>query len=216
MKKIKYNLFLMGLVFIIGILIVETNIVLEISSEELRFLNYIKVLILSGIAYFIPMVIKMLFKYYNHASEQKELRYLKKLFVLCGSVKPMDYNKTIKTLIFKAEIYKKDLEFIHEAHKKSNVDTTVLYTQMMKENKNIEIRLFFEKLDLAANYDLDEAILNISNDFIQEKRTHARRVKKKIELINIVGITGVFVILAVLLLYMLGPWMEMLNLQNIF
>lgn len=203
-------------VFVIGILIVYTNIELGISKRELQLLYCVKVLIISGFAYFIPGLISFLYRYYYKAAAQKELRYLKKIFIICGSVKPVDYNKAIKTLISKAKIYKKELEIILEAHKKSNVDTTMFYSRLMNENKNIEDRLFFEKLDIAANYDFDQALSNIANDFIQEKRAHTRKIKKKIELINIVGITGVFIILTILLLYMLGPWMEMLNLKNMF
>lgn len=67
---------------------------------------------------------------------------------------------------------------------------------------------------MACNYDFDLSVKTIKDDFAREKRESIRKVKKKVEIINIVGVLGLFVALTVLVLYLLAPWIEMLEISG--
>ncbi len=215
MKKLKYHFWMMGMVFIFGWAAVLTNAMMDpMQWEELLF-SLLKVMGCCCISFFLPEVMQLLKKRIQAGRNRQELRFLKKLFVLCGSVKPVDYQQVLKQLISRSVYYKEALENIQEAHKKSNVDQAQYYHTLLSQTKELDVRLFFEKLDLASNYDFEQAVAAIANDFVQEKREQARRTKKKVEEIHIFGIVGLFILITLLMLYLLGPWLEQLRVTGI-
>ena len=107
------------------------------------------------------------------------------------------------------------LEMMGLGNWESAVDKEEFYRCLMEDTDDINIRLFYEKLNIAANYDFDLAVKSITDDFKREKREHERHVKKRIELINIIGITGLFIIITILMVYLLRPWMEMMEISNL-
>ena len=119
--------------------------------------------------------------------------------MLSGSIKPVDFSKVLKTMIDKSYYYKQDLQDILEALRKSNLDREEYFSKLLSETKDIDSKLFFEKLNIAFFYDFDQAVIGIAGDFEQEKRAYARMVKKKTGLIHVMGITGLFVIMTILL-----------------
>lgn len=202
-------------VFFIGICIVITDYVLEISDSQKSILNIFISLVAGCIAYYIPTLIVYLQKKSERTKKRQELRFLKKIFVLAGSIKPVDFTKVIKTMIDKSFYYKKDLMDIMEAFRKSNLDREEFFGNLLENTKDIDSKLFYEKLHIAFFYDFDLAVKGISGDFEQEKRAQARLVKKKISLIHIIGITGLFVVMTILLIYMLQPWLASLDMSGL-
>lgn len=202
-------------VFFIGICIVVTDYVLGISNANKSILNLFISLVAGCVAYYIPTIIVYLQKKSEKTKKRQELRFLKKIFVLAGSIKPVDFTTVIKTMIDKSFYYKKDLMDIQEALRKSNLDREEFFGKLLEDTKDIDSKLFYEKLNIAFFYDFDMAVKGISGDFEQEKRGHARLVKKKIGLIHIIGITGLFVAMTILLIYMLQPWLASLDMTGL-
>ncbi len=202
-------------VFFIGICIVVTDYVLGISNANKSILNLFISLVAGCVAYYIPTIIVYLQKKSEKTKKRQELRFLKKIFVLAGSIKPVDFTTVIKTMIDKSFYYKKDLMDIQEALRKSNLDREEFFGKLLEDTKDIDSKLFYEKLNIAFFYDFDMAVKGISGDFEQEKRAHARLVKKKIGLIHIIGITGLFVAMTILLIYMLQPWLASLDMTGL-
>lgn len=211
----KYRLIFSLFVFFVGFCIVMTDIILGIASITQGILNLFIALVVSCIAYYLPS----LFMYFQKISEKtkrrQELRFLKRIFVLAGSIKPVDFTSVIKTMIEKSSFYKQDLQNILEALRKSNLDREEYFSTLLAETKDIDSKLFFEKLNIAFFYDFDQAVQGIAGDFEQEKRAHTRFIKKKIGLIHIIGITGLFVIMTILLIYMLQPWLNSFDMTQI-
>lgn len=202
-------------VFFIGICIVVTDYVLGISNANKSILNLFISLVAGCVAYYIPTIIVYLQKKSEKTKKRQELRFLKKIFVLAGSIKPVDFTTVIKTMIDKSFYYKKDLMDIQEALRKSNLDREEFFGKLLEDTTDIDSKLFYEKLNIAFFYDFDMAVKGISGDFEQEKRAHARLVKKKIGLIHIIGITGLFVAMTILLIYMLQPWLASLDMTGL-
>ena len=75
----------------------------------------------------------------------------------------------------------------------------------------MDTKLFIEKLEIADCHSFEDAMRNIRDDFFQQKRILARKTKKRIELIHIVGVVGMFLLITVLMLYLLGPWLKNLD-----
>lgn len=211
----KKRLVVASLVFFVGICIVLTDYILGITDAKKSVLNIFISLVIGCAAYYIPTGIVCLQKRSERTKKRQELRFLKKIFVLCGSIKPVDFTAVIKTMIDKSFYYQKDLMDIQEALRKSNLDREDFFGNLLESTKDIDSKLFYEKLNIAFFYDFDMAVKGISGDFEQEKRAHARYVKKKIGLIHIIGITGLFVVMTILLIYMLQPWLSSLNMSGL-
>ena len=211
----KHRLVLAMIVFFVGFCIVMTDIVLGIVSAAQGILNLFIALVIACLAYYIPSILRYFQKASERTKRKQELRFLKKIFVLSGSIKPVDFASVIKTMIEKANYYKQDLQNILEALRQSNLDREEYFSKLLSETKDIDSKLFYEKLNIAFFYDFDQAVSGIAGDFEQEKRAHTRMIRKKIGLIHIIGITGLFVIMTILLIYMLQPWLESLNMSGL-
>ena len=94
------------------------------------------------------------------------------------------------------------------------VDKEDFFSELLINTKDIDSKLFYEKLFIGFLYDFDLAIRSIEGDFLQEKRAYARFIKKRVNLIHIVGVTGLFVAMTILLMYMLKPWLNSMNFQQ--
>ena len=102
---------------------------------------------------------------------------------------------------------KKILLEIEESNKKNYEENTKIYQKYINESKDLETKLFFEKLDEANNYDFDQAIINIKNEFNLDKRMQTRKVKKTVENIHVWGLVGFMALIVLIIFYLLMPWM---------
>lgn len=160
---------------------------------------------------FCPEMYFLIKNIFTKADARNELRFLKKLIIMNGSIPPVDFMKVLDCLIDKSRYYKNILEEIRENNLKNSVDTREVYTRYIKQTKDITVKLFFEKLDEANNYDFKQAVTNIENEFRLEKREAVRNVRKRIEVIHIAGVMGFMLIIAILTIYLIMPWMSMYN-----
>lgn len=164
---------------------------------------------------FIPDVFLILRNYFAKADSKKEIKFLKKLIIINGSIKPVDFMELLKLLIDKAKYHKKMLCDIEEKNKKNSVNKRCIYQQLIKNAKDIDTKLFYEKLDQANNYDFDQAVLNIENEFKMEKRSELRKVRKQIEIIHAAGIIGFMLLVVILIFYLIIPWIEAYSMNQI-
>lgn len=164
---------------------------------------------------FIPDVCLVLHNYFAKADSKKEIRFLKKLIIINGSIKPVDFMELLKILIDKSKYHKAMLCDIEEKNKRNSVNKRSIYQALIKNAKDIDTKLFYEKLDQANNYDFDQAVLNIENEFKMEKRSELRKVRKQIEIIHAAGIIGFMLLVVILILYLIIPWIKAYNMNQI-
>jgi len=163
---------------------------------------------------FLPEVLLAFRGIFRRAEARQELKFLKKLVIVNGSIKPVDFYKVLNILIEKSKLYRAFLEDVRDKNLKNTVDNHSIYQNYIKKSKRIDEKLFFEKLNQANNYDFEQAVQNIQNEFRLEKREEARKVRKKIEVIHIIGLTGLMLIITALIMYLIIPWTNMYDMNN--
>lgn len=160
---------------------------------------------------FTPEIYFLTYNILVKADERKELRFLKKLMIMNGSIPPVDFMGVLNCLIEKSKYYKRILEEIGDNNRKNSVDTKAIYKKFISETQDINEKLFFEKLDEANNSKFEQAITNIENEFRLEKREVQRNIRKRIEVIHAMGVMGMMVIITIMVLYLIMPWMKAYN-----
>lgn len=182
---------------------------------EIRKIHFLLYLIIGFLVSFVPEVYFAVRNIFVKADAKKELRFLKKLIIMNGSIKPVDFREVLRVLIDKSVYYKQILQEIEDRNKRNFIDPKAIYGPFIKESKELEVKLFFEKLDEANNYDFDQAIKNIQNEFRLEKRDDIRKIRKRIEFIHTVGVMGFMILILILVLYLIEPWLRLYNMNNI-
>ncbi|HEY9061258.1 MAG TPA: hypothetical protein VIO64_12260 [Pseudobacteroides sp.] len=180
-----------------------------------RNINLFAIFLIGLLVSFVPEVMVYLRSFFAKADARKELRFLKKLIIVNGSIKPVDFMELLEMLIERSKYYKEMLQEIQDANKRNNIDNKTIYMNLIGSTRDLDLKLFYEKLDQANNYDFDQAILNIHNEFKMEKREVARKIKKRIDLINILGILFFMVLIVILIMYLMIPWMKSYNMSQL-
>ncbi|MBN4062612.1 hypothetical protein JYU21_00330 [Alkaliphilus sp. AH-315-G20] len=172
-----------------------------------REINAKRVILIIIFCYSIPEIALFIFNFFSVKNAKKELRFLKRLIILNGSIEPVNFMELLSILISKSKYYSVTLKEIQKLNYKNSIDSKVIYLDLVSNCKDIDVKLFYEKLDQANNYNFSQAIKNIKSEFYIEKRRDIRAVKKQMELINAIGIIGCFLIIAIMTMYMLVPWL---------
>lgn len=180
-----------------------------------REINLRLILLIAVLLSFLPEIILYGYNFIANANARQELRFLKKLIIVNGSIKPVDFMELLNVLVDKSYYYKNILEDIRDKNKRNDVENKDIYSRYIKETKDLDLKLFYEKLDQANNYDFDQAIVNIENEFKIQKREQTRKVRKRIDGINIVGIMMYMVLIVILIMYLLVPWLQSYNMNQI-
>ncbi len=184
---------------------------------SIKKLNYFLMIFILIIVYFIPDIFVAIHNLFLKSSAAAELVYLKKLVILNGSIRPTSYNEVLDIIISKSKYHRNILKKIQMLRNKNTIDNRKIYKESyLGSIKDLELKLFLEKLDQADNYDYAQAILNIENEFKTDKRERARRIKKRIELMEFVGIAGSMGIIALITIYLLLPWLSIYDLNSFF
>lgn len=180
--------------------------------REHRPLLYLSIALLAS---FIPEIFLLVNNFFIKADARKELRLLKYLIILNGSIKPVNFMEVLSILIDKSKYYKTVLKEVEDRNKRNTIDKRTIYSDYIRNSRDLDLKLFFEKLDEANNYDFDQAIVNIQNEFRLQRREEIRKIRKRIEFIHIIGILGFTLIIALLIAYLIVPWMQLYDMKNI-
>ncbi|WP_432664788.1 hypothetical protein R9X47_00860 [Wukongibacter baidiensis] len=181
----------------------------------IRKIRYIPILIILVVIFYIPDVFILFKNLFIKNDRRRELKFLKKLIILNGSIKPTSFLEVLTIMIDKSYFYTELLRKIEKLNHKNSVDRKGMYSEIIKSTKDLNEKLFLEKLEQANNNNFEFAISNIEKDFRIEKRQDARKVKKIIQNIDITGLAGALMIIFLLTLYLLMPWLDSYNLNEI-
>lgn len=166
-------------------------------------------IILAFLFSFIAEIFFLFKKLNNKSRAYSELRYLKRLIILYGSIKPVKFMDILAKMKNKSKYHSDFFNSIYEANIKTNMKLKELYSQFIQDERNLEFKLFYEKLDQANNYDFDQAILNIKNEFKIDRKARERRIKKQIQKIEIHGGVATLILVSIMVaLYLLKPWLD--------
>lgn len=182
---------------------------------EVREVSYSMYFMIALAVFFIPEVLIFLYNFFIKVDARRELAFMKRLIIMNGSIKPVDFMDVLRDLIKKSTYYTKILEEIQDKNKKNYLPNTQIYLPYIRASKNLTEKLFFEKLDEANNYDFDQAIQNIKNEFNLDKRTQARKIKKTVEIIHVFGIVGFMGLIVFVVMYLILPWMSAYKMDSL-
>lgn len=180
-----------------------------------REFSYFSVILFGLIAFLLLDGLLLLRKVFVNASRKKELRFLKRLVVLNGNIKPVDFLSVLKTMMDRSVYHRTILNEIYNANQNNKINMKTVYRKFISKEKDLDTKLFYEKLDQANNHDFDQAVKNIKNDFAVERRQRSREVRKRVEMIHTVAVAGLITLIAVVLVYLLLPWMQAYNIQDL-
>lgn len=181
----------------------------------IRKVRYIPILMILSLMFYLPELFILIKNIFIRNDRKKELRFLKKLIILNGSIRPTSFLGVLSIMIDKAYFYKELLRKIEKLNNKNSVDRKNMYSEIIKNTDDLNEKLFLEKLEQANNNNFEFAISNIEKDFRVERRQDARKVRKKMQNIDIAGLIGALIIIFLLTLYLLMPWLNSYNLNEI-
>lgn len=165
---------IMSIVFIIGTAVLFPDMYIGETNGKQSVQKIIAVILLSCVSYYIPNAVKALHNRRIICKKRSELRFLKRIFVISGSSKPVDYMQVINAMYERAVYYKKDMGRLMDVLRKSSVDKEDFFSELLTETDDTDTKLFYEKLSIGFLYDFDLAVRSIEGDFAQEKRTCVR------------------------------------------
>lgn len=181
----------------------------EISALKLPYH-----LLIAAMISFLPELFLLIWNVFQKAEAKRELRFLKKLIILNGSIKPVDFREILKALIDKSKHYRSILQEFEDGNRRSSENMSLIYGRHIRNAKDLDVKLFFEKLDQGNNYNFEQAVINIENEFRLERREDMRSIRKRIELIHVMGVVGFMVIIVILVLYLIEPWLRMYDMRS--
>lgn len=176
-----------------------------------RIWEHYQYIALSFLASMLVEIVLVLRKSQLEAADKHNLEFMKKIFVISGSINP-NFRVALETMRKKARPkVKEKLDKIFEAINSTSVNAHDVLVKMAKEQKTISERLFFEKLDEAANNDFDKAISNLRKELKYERSDVKRRYNKKVGNINTLAQVSLLFLLMFLMFYFFIPWMKLIN-----
>ncbi|NLE04050.1 MAG: hypothetical protein GX638_04500 [Crenarchaeota archaeon] len=182
---------------------------------KLREFPILAILLISLLTSFLPDVYLRIGKKIYNIRSQQELEFLKRIVVVYGSIKPVDFISLLNEMIKQSKYHRNMLSWIRDANFKNTIDNKEFYRNLISSETILSNKLFLEKLDQANNYDFEQAIVNIKNEFYFNRRSSVRKTKKRIEVIHFIGIAGFMVLICTYILYLIIPWLSMFNVNNL-
>lgn len=74
--------------------------------------------------------------------KRQELRFLKKIFVMSGSIKPVDYMQVVNAMYERSFYYRQDLENIMDVLRKNNIDKEEFFSELLFKTEDISQNYF--------------------------------------------------------------------------
>jgi hypothetical protein len=180
--------------------------------REFNVFNYIFAAFLLS---FLPELLLIIKNALTRNERKAELVFLKRLMIMSGSIEPVVFQDVLNILIDKSKHYKNTLIEINKNINKNSNNPEELYREYIIRTNELEEKLFFEKLQMANNYDFSLAIENIKNEFKISQRETDRKVKKRVEGIHMVGVMGIMILIFIWVLYLILPWMQRFNMEGL-
>ncbi len=175
------------------------------SVREPKYLLYFIILSLAFLSF--DGVI-FVYNVFAKADAKIELRFLKKLIILNGNFKDMNFTEILSLLIKKSKYYKDILLQIEVVNNKNTVENEQVYRDILSSVKDYDAKLFFEKLEQANNSNFNYAIKNIEEEELITQEERKIKVNQRVESIHAFGVVGAFIIIFLLINYLLIPWLQ--------
>lgn len=164
--------------------------------------------LLALLGFFLPEMRLMVAYTYGAKDRQKEIRFLKRLFILTGSVEPSCFTEVLHTLQNHAFYLSPTLKFIRRERERNSSDMLAVYQKIDREVGDLELRLFIEKISQADRIHLMEGIRSMQTDLCISKLIRKQEARRRKEMIELFGIFSGMALAGLLTYSMLLPWLN--------
>ncbi|QRN85589.1 hypothetical protein JR334_11670 [Clostridia bacterium] len=157
---------------------------------------------------FLPDLWLMAVYSYGAKDRQKEIRFLKRLFILTGSVEPSCFSEVLHILQNHAFYLRPTLDLIRRERERNSADMLAVYQRIDREVGDLELRLFIEKISQADRIHLMEGIRSMQTDLCISKLIRKQEARRRKETIELFGIFSGLTLAGLLTYAMLLPWLS--------
>ncbi len=183
------------------------------SVRKANFSLYFMVL---ALVFFSFDGIIFVYNVFAKANAKIELRFLKKLIILNGNFKDLNFTDILGLLIKKSKYYRNILLQIEVVNNKNTVENEQVYREILSSVKDDDAKLFFEKLEQANNSNFSYAIKNIEEEELMTQEERKIKVDQRVEAIHAFGVVGAFIIIFLLANYLLIPWLQSQDISSYY
>lgn len=167
----------------------------------------------AGVLFFVPETAAFLVAVSTRRARRREILFLKRLFILNGSIEPVAFDEVIGILRAHACLLAPLLVRIENGRKSNSARMRELYEDLSIQSRDLEVSLFLEKLSQADRIDFREGLRSIRTDFAIEKLGRRRQCEKTREAIEITGLILTMLLTGLLAYYLVLPWLQAYSLQ---
>ncbi len=143
-----------------------------------------------------------------HKNRHKEMRFLKRLFILNGSVEPVTYDEVLSILRSHAFYLRNVLQRIESERQRNGSSTEKIYAQWIDTVNDLDIRLFLETLSQADCVHLAEGVRSMETDIKMDKLIRSREVLRRRDTMELMGIFFGIVLAGLMIFCWLLPWLN--------
>lgn len=167
--------------------------------------------VLSALAWFgINVVVDFLAKHHLR-NKVRELDFLKELVIINGQIKPVSINTILELLAKEATYNKRELREIFESYNSLNNDVRVAFGKIYKSSQHSDLTVFYENLERATLFNIDDAIRNFQDDAYNSKEIRKMEIDTTSEQIEAVGMLMFMLLMVALIAYSVMPWLSMVG-----
>lgn len=148
-----------------------------------------------------------------YVGRKKEIEFLKRLFLLNGSVEPVVFDEVFRILRDNARSLRPLFDRLEQKRTSNTEDLRFVYQTLGQECGDLEVRLFLEKLYQADCLDLRQGVESLRMDQMIQKMTRRREAESLRSLIELFGLTFSVVLAGLLTYYLLLPWLTLYSMQ---
>ena len=138
----------------------------------------------------------------------REIRFLKRLFILNGSVEPTCFSEVLAILQDHAVYLEETLLLIRQERDRNSADLLQVYQGLDRQVEDLELRLFLEKLSQADRIHFSEGVRSMQTDLNIGRLIRQREARRRKEQIELAGIFLGLTLAGLLTYAMLLPWLR--------
>ncbi len=147
---------------------------------------------------------------------KKEIELLKRLFILNGSVQPVVFDEVFRILRDNARSLRPLFDRLEQKRSSNTEDMRQVYKTLGQECRDLEIRLFLEKLYQADCLDLQQGVQSLQMDQMIQKMTRRREAEQLRNVIELFGLSFSVILAGLLTYYLLLPWLALYSTQMVW
>lgn len=166
-------------------------------------------------SYFIVDIMLIAYVMVIDKNKNTELKKLKTLILVSGSLHNHNFNNIINTLIHNSYYYKSILKKINDFNRVNVSDLNVEYEKIINSLPELEEVFLIENIQAVNNGYCEDVIDQIKNQSAVDDVEGQQKYQSKLENIEMVGILCSMSLMLACFMYMMSYWLDNIGLSHI-